>query len=228
MMATTAPDGSAIVYAPDGSALAVLVMEGKRVVPRGISDSGVVVGTLSDLSTGRVETNFRWSRQTGLSLVDFGQPALIRSISPRGHIVGYTKQAEWFISTSTEPFKRLGILGIPEAINDNDQIVGTDNLGKPVTYSPAGAPALAPVALGPHTALIPSALNDEGTVVGAFTDGDPNETAELHAFYWSVKGGFIDLGVGLARAINGRGQVVGQSPFTFEGRATLWRVHGKN
>ena len=196
--------------------------------PAGISDSAVVVGTLSDLSTGRVEANFQWSRQAGLSLIDFGQPALIAAISPRGHIVGYTKQAEWFISTSTEPFKRLGILGVPRAINDNDQIVGTDNLGGPATYSPAGAPELAPVAIGPHTALIPSALNDEGTVVGAFTDGDPNDNSELHAFYWSVKGGFVDLGVGVARAINGRGQVVGQSPFAFEGRATLWRVHGKH
>ena len=69
-------------------------------------------------------------------------------------------------------------------------------------------------------------MNGEGQVVGfSSTAGD----AESHAFFWTQKGGMVDLGtlgdtISTAFAVNDEGQVVGGSSIAgdAEFHATLW------
>jgi probable HAF family extracellular repeat protein len=73
-------------------------------------------------------------------------------------------------------------------------------------------------------------INNEGEVVGAST----TSSGEVHAFYWSVSRGMVDLGPGEAYAISDRGHMVGIAPTGLIDpwterevwHATLWRGTG--
>jgi probable HAF family extracellular repeat protein len=73
---------------------------------------------------------------------------------------------------------------------------------------------------GAHSRAV--AVNASGQVVGE-VDFLVNGNLEAHAFSWTQSGGMIDLGRGLAVAVNDSGQIVGQNG---AGHACVWMPDG--
>ena len=127
------------------------------------------------------------------------------------------------------------------AINDAGQVAGTQNPGEGAGEPPPRAmlytPGVGVQDLGTlgGTKSAAYALNEQGQVVGYSTTA----TGARHAFLWTPGAGMRDLGVlaeglgSIARGINDRGAVVGQSTLPYpatarnpETHAFLWTPAG--
>jgi probable HAF family extracellular repeat protein len=135
---------------------------------------------------------------------------------------------------------RLPFVGV--AINDAGQVAGTQNPGERPEGSPPPRAMLYTPGVGVQdlgtlggTRSEAYALNEQGQVVGYSTTA----TGARHAFLWTPGVGMRDLGVlaeglgSVARGINDRGEVVGQStlpipaiPRNPETHAFLWTPAG--
>jgi probable HAF family extracellular repeat protein len=137
------------------------------------------------------------------------------------------------------------VTGLPfvgVAINDAGQVAGTQNPGVPPTSDPQPRAMLYTPGVGVQdlgtlggTRSEAYALNEQGQVVGYSTTA----TGARHAFLWTPGVGMRDLGVlaeglgSVARGINDRGEVVGEStmpippiPRNPETHAFLWTPTG--
>jgi probable HAF family extracellular repeat protein len=150
-------------------------------------------------------------------VMDLGLPGLAEAINDRGDAVG---RAE-FVPGLDHPFlwRRGRLIDLGELkptfdgsgaafdVNNRGQVVGYSNVG---SKSPMiGTRAFiwqngVMIALNtPGTDSMATAINERGQVVGTY-----GTVTDTHAFLWQ-RGVLTDLGLGIARDINDRGQVVG-------------------
>ncbi len=185
-----------------------------------INTSGQVVG-VSTTATGETHA-FLWNRGVMIDLGAPGEVSYADAINEKGQVIG-----SWY-SDCTPSCARGGFVWergvrtdldmVPSAINDVGQIVG---------YSP-GFPGHGylwerDVTTDLGTLTLPFAINNAGQIVGS------NGTGPLQALLWE-RGVVTELGTlggpsSQARAINNRGQVVGNvRTATGEYHAFLWHM----
>lgn len=167
-----------------------------------VNDRGVVAGTY-------VEGAYRWTAATGLVNLPGLGARVPTAINSRGDIVAAQSGGG-----SAALLRRSGRLqeipGIwPTGLNNRREIVG---------YSGAWPSASAvlwtrgrgvqPLGTLGGTLSVAYDVNERGEVVGAST----NAAGEMRAFYWTKARGMVDLGPGIAYAINDAGHMVGTAP----------------
>ena len=218
-----------VVWNPDGSVLASISRPGFFLTPVGISDAGVVAGNASPVSGGEPSL-FTWTAAGGMVPLDLGAGVFaLEAMNHNGDLVGgrfvgADDIPTWFLSTSTTPSQLLPPRGIPLAVNDLRQAVGLDQDQNAAASTPAGTPALGPLVGQPN------GINNSGVVVGLYTASKGHGTGnprllDFHAYMSSARTGFIDLGSGIASAVNANGTIAGEA-FTInkhtDQHAVIW------
>ncbi|SIO65629.1 probable extracellular repeat, HAF family [Singulisphaera sp. GP187] len=209
----------------------------------GINDSGETTGFTDSVDGIRAA---KWSAGSPINL---GSPSPAPSqshglgINNSGHVVGYSftlyvPPQPGFLWTPGSGFVNLGVLpapynggGVltPKAINNTGKVVGTGGNGPNAAFiwspsTPNGTTGTLQniaslTALGLNSFAVD--INDNDQVIG--------NSSTYSAYLWSPTGGTIDLsmvpggtGVGVARAINNNGVVVGDNNDPDGGNATRW------
>lgn len=201
-------DGSVVVLASPGGA-----------VPNAINQRGEVAGLTLDLGIPRAA---RWSPATGWRPMD-GNLAL--GLNDRGDIIGDDPGTGW-LWTESAGRQDFGLGGFrPKAIDQAGTLVGE-------TF-PSAASSRAAVWRNGQLTVLPDrglggaalAIGPTGLAAGWWSDGNGARAA----LWDTVTGSFRDLGtlggiVGVARGVNGAGQVVGQTELASGASAAfLWR-----
>jgi probable HAF family extracellular repeat protein len=180
---------------------------------------------------------FLWTAATGRVALStsFSQA---NALNASGRVVGTTAiltdsgltALHAFSWTAAGGMRDLGTLGGSNsealAINASGQVVGTSDTTKtaPEWHAFSWTVAGGMIDLGAHGAEFTYsravAVSDAGQVVGYSQTADYQK---FRAFSWTLSGGFIDLGMGVARAVNAKGQVVvNGTGSNGTGRAFLW------
>jgi probable HAF family extracellular repeat protein len=183
-----------------------------------INDSGQVVGT-SQAAGGQPPHGFLW--QAGSGMTDIGASAGLytqaSSINNQGVVIGVASSAPDF-SENVFPFTYTSAAGIaPVSVPGLSvtDIYAVNSSGQMVVDSPSSpnllfiTPGETPVEIQGTGNLVGGAaraMNDAGTVVGFI---DPSNGEQPHGFVWNQATGFVDLGVGVAEAVNALDDVVG-------------------
>jgi probable HAF family extracellular repeat protein len=209
--------------------------------------------------TGKVCKGFRWANGAMTALPPFpgGFNSYATAVNNRGEIVGWAENgvADPTCNTAVQTLQFRAVIWEPDgtmkelppvpgdstsaatAINDLGQVVGISGAcGIAVGGVSAAHSVLwqngVPINigdLGGHTWNTPTAINNEGTVVGFSLPAGQDGTRNFEAFLWTQAGGIQRLGKlpGDIRAealgVNEKNQVVGLSrggPFLF--RAFIW------
>jgi probable HAF family extracellular repeat protein len=190
---------------------------------------GVIVGAYD---AGNVIGAFLWDgafHDLG-NLGGLNHTSRARAVNDFGVVVGLSEapsiHQHAFIWRSGDGISDLGTLpgggdfSSAEGINNSGVVVGSAlaSSGADVAVvwqASGGAPAALPTLGGASQA---TDINDEGLIVGW------SETApgERHAVLWE-NGHIIDLGLGVANAVNKSGMIVGEADDNGLQRAALWR-----
>ena len=210
--------------------------------------------------TGKVCKGFRWANGTMTALPPFpgGFNSYATAVNNRGDIVGWAENAvqDPTCNTALQTLQFRAVIWEPDgtmkelpplpgdstsaatAINDLGQVVGISGAcgiavgGVSAAHSVLWQNGI-PINigdLGGHTWNTPTAINNQGTVVGFSLPAEQDGTRNFEAFLWTQAGGIQRLGKlpGDIRAealgVNAKNQVVGLSrggPFLF--RAFIWQ-----
>jgi probable HAF family extracellular repeat protein len=189
-------------------------------VATGINDRGKIVGYLGNSA-------FLY-RRGQLTLIGFGGTRSgAEAINDRGAVVGFAvppglpvqhaflyKHGEIIDLTPTLPTSgSLAAFSIAVDVNDRSVVLGWSALSRGV-FAPRsflwrrGTLADLSLTLPGDAFALPNGINDSGEVVGS---SHPSGTGPSHAVLLR-RGRLISLGLGGARSINNRGQVVGDGP----------------
>ena len=204
-----------------------------QVTTASINELGHAVGTITSTAPGAVSMAVLWRDGTVITLPGLvaNEPTAALDLNNRDEIVG------WSGASLGVPDRRRAALWVPQTPPTTTSFTGPTAV-EPLTQTAHPVP----IDLGTlgGTYSTPTAINDDGVVVGSSTTA----AREQHTFVWTPTNGMVDLGTlgdrsaagtplrtSLATAVNNSGQVVGASyvPFpsipspTQDGyRAFLW------
>lgn len=174
----------------------------ESVYPAALSDRGQVVGW--QYIDGFAES-FSWTPDGGTRHLGVPSPwSFARAVNEAGQVAGYmwlsfsSSQVHAFVWTEADGTIDLGVLGGPEG-------------------DPAGVK---------HSRAF--GISGRGQVVGWSDAASSAARSGPRAFSWTAEGGMLDLGDGMAVAVNDAGQVVGNNSEweTAASRAFSWTPRG--
>jgi uncharacterized membrane protein len=232
-----------VLARPGGAMREVRGPGGAGFKPYAVNDHSVIVGTLVT-GTGREQRYraVRWSAEDGFRMLplpagtfqswaaDINNSGLIvlnaysPSVAPSDGAYLWNPAAPGELQRLTEPAGTPnGRPSVAEAINEAGEVAGASGNG-----SPAGAERAVRWSAGTREPRILGApggsshaygINERGTIAGAAVTGALG--SREHAAAWLGAGAlFVDLGEGLAKAVNDTDFIVGQAGSP--PRATLW------
>lgn len=227
LAATAAPAQAQINFL--GTPVGGVVEVGTSSVAYGLSDSGLVAGTLRQ--PGQADRAFVWAAgQTHwIALPDGYLAAGATGVNNNGQVLlnlaaaerGVTRTGVWSGATGLRVLDSGGIAQVRgSAINASGSAAGIGTPSQALAWGPAGVPLALAQAAGTDSAAL--GINGAGQVVGH---------VQYRAALWSADGQRIALATlpgqanttSTANAINDRGQVVGVVGVSGGSVATLWQ-----
>lgn len=203
----------------------------------GISDSGYMVGTSTDLD---MESFGFLIRPDGTVVLIAGDGeswywSYATGVNEQGHFVGHYElldSSEGFLWTPSGGLTLLGALpnghdiAFPAAVNALDEVCGTDSVGNLArAFRWTAGDGIESLGLLPGaTRSGAEDINDLGRIVGGSGIG----LSDSRAFVWDVTSGMVEMPGGFditperAYAINNAGQIVGSALTPGGRKAFLW------